>query len=83
MFMAIEMFGEKGVDIVDPVDLVFPIYRSMIEFTGARPIPISSMREENGFAFSADEALPPTTPVPRRIILNRLRNPTGGTTSKK
>ena len=34
MFMAIEMFGEKGVDIVYP-DPGFPIYRSMIEFTGA------------------------------------------------
>ncbi len=38
MFMAIMMFGEKGADIVYP-DPGFPIYRSMIEFAGARPIP--------------------------------------------
>src|ERR1700731_3547738 len=51
MFMSILMFGEPGVDILYP-DPGFPIYRSMIEFTGARPIPVP-VREENGFAFSA------------------------------
>jgi aspartate/methionine/tyrosine aminotransferase len=35
MFAAILMFGEPGVDILYP-DPGFPIYRSMIEFTGAR-----------------------------------------------
>ena len=81
MFMAIEMFGEKGVDIVHP-DPGFPIYRSMIEFTGARPIPIP-MREENGFAFSADETLALMTPETRLIILNSPANPTGGVTPKE
>jgi aspartate aminotransferase len=81
MFMAIEMFGEKGVDIVYP-DPGFPIYRSMIEFTGARPIPIP-MREENGFAFSADETLALMTPETRLIILNSPANPTGGVTPKE
>ena len=80
MFMAIEMFGEKGVDIVYP-DPGFPIYRSMIEFTGARPIPIP-MREENGFAFSAEETLALMTPETRLIILNSPANPTGGVTPK-
>src|SRR5215467_12940382 len=36
MFMAIMMFGEPSVDILYP-DPGFPIYRSMIEFTGANP----------------------------------------------
>ena len=49
MFMAILMFGAPGVDILYP-DPGFPIYRSMIEFTGARPVPVP-IREENGFAF--------------------------------
>ena len=44
MFMAIVMFGEKGADIVYP-DPGFPIYRSMIEFTGARPIPFRCGRK--------------------------------------
>ena len=55
MFMSILMFGEPGVEILYP-DPGFPIYRSMIEYTGARPIPVP-IREENGFAFSADETL--------------------------
>src|SRR5260370_7471650 len=81
MFMAIEMFGETGVDILYP-DPGFPIYRSMIEFTGARPIPIP-MREENGFAFSAEETLALMTPETRLIILNSPANPTGGVTPKE
>src|SRR6202043_3534977 len=55
MFMSILMFGEVGAEIMYP-DPGFPIYRSMIEFTGAKPIPIP-IREENGFAFSAEETL--------------------------
>src|SRR5215469_2874392 len=38
MFMAILLFGEPGAEIIYP-DPGFPIYRSMIEFTGAKPIP--------------------------------------------
>ena len=38
MFAAILMFGEPGVEILYP-DPGFPIYRSMIEFTGATPVP--------------------------------------------
>ncbi len=78
MFMAILMFGEKGADIVYP-DPGFPIYRSMIEFTGARPVP-AHMREANGFAFSAEETLALMTPQTRLVILNSPANPTGGVT---
>src|SRR3954454_9076498 len=39
MFAAILMFGEPGVEILYP-DPGFPIYRSMIEFTGATPVPV-------------------------------------------
>ena len=80
MFAAILMFGEPGADILYP-DPGFPIYRSMIEFTGARPIPIP-IREENGFAFNADETLALITPQTRLIILNSPANPCGGVTPK-
>ena len=43
MYMAILMFGAPGVDILYP-DPGFPIYRSMIEFTGARPVPVPCAR---------------------------------------
>jgi aspartate aminotransferase len=80
MYMAIVMFGEPGAEIMYP-DPGFPIYRSMIEYTGATPIPIP-VREENGFAFSAEEALSLITPKTRLIILNSPANPTGGVTPK-
>jgi len=80
MFMSIMMFGEPGVDILYP-DPGFPIYRSMIEFTGARPVPVP-IREENGFAFSAEETLKLITPQTRLLIINSPANPTGGVTPK-
>ena len=80
MFMSILMFGEPGAEIMYP-DPGFPIYRSMIEFTGATPIPVP-IREENGFAFSAEETLKLITPKTRLIIVNSPANPTGGVTPK-
>ena len=81
MYAAIVMFGEPGAEIMYP-DPGFPIYRSMIEFTGATPVPIP-IREANGFAFSAEETLSLITPSTRLIILNSPANPTGGVTPKE
>ncbi|WCS23151.1 pyridoxal phosphate-dependent aminotransferase [Methylobacterium sp. NMS14P] len=80
MFMAILMFGAPGTEILYP-DPGFPIYRSMIEFTGATPVPVP-IREENGFAFSAAETLALITPKTRLLIVNSPANPTGGVTPK-
>ena len=74
------MFGEPGADILYP-DPGFPIYRSMIEFTGARPVPVP-IREENNFAFSAEETLSLITPQTRLLIVNSPANPTGGVTPR-
>lgn len=81
MYMAILMFGEPGAEIMYP-DPGFPIYRSMIEYTGATPIPVP-IREENGFAFSAEETLSLITPKTRLLIVNSPANPTGGVTPKE
>ena len=80
MYMSILMFGEPGAEILYP-DPGFPIYRSMIEYTGAKPVPVP-IREENGFAFSAEETLGLITPRTRLLILNSPANPTGGVTPK-
>jgi aspartate/methionine/tyrosine aminotransferase len=80
MFTAILMFGEPGGEILYP-DPGFPIYRSMIEYTGATPVAIP-IREENGFAFSAEETLKLIGPKTRLIILNSPANPCGGITPK-
>ena len=81
MFFAILMFGQPGAEIMYP-DPGFPIYRSMIEYTGATPVPIV-LREENEFAFSADEVLAQITPSTRLIIVNSPGNPTGGVTPRE
>lgn len=80
MFSAILMFGAPGKSILYP-DPGFPIYRSMIEYTGAEPIAIP-IREENGFAFSADEALSLMRDDTSLVIINSPANPCGGVTPK-
>jgi len=80
MYMSILMFSEPGAEILYP-DPGFPIYRSMIEYAGAKPVPVP-IREENGFAFSAEETLKLITPKTRLLILNSPANPTGGVTPK-
>jgi aspartate/methionine/tyrosine aminotransferase len=80
MFAAILMFGEPGAEILYP-DPGFPIYRSMIDFTGATAVPVP-IRESNNFAFSADETLSLITDKTRLLILNSPANPTGGVTPR-
>jgi aspartate aminotransferase len=80
MYAAIVMFGEPGAEILYP-DPGFPIYKSMIDFTGAKAVPVP-IREENGFAFSAEETLSLITPRTRLLILNSPANPTGGVTPR-
>ena len=80
MFAAILMFGEPGAEILYP-DPGFPIYRSMIEYTGATPVPVP-IREDKGFGISAEETLGLITDKTRLLILNSPANPCGGVTPK-
>lgn len=80
MFFAVMMFGEPGAEIMYP-NPGFPIYESVIRYSGATPVPIA-LKEENGFAFSAEEVLAQITPRTRLIIINSPANPTGGVTPK-
>ena len=77
MFFAVLMFGQPGTEIIYP-NPGFPIYESVIKFSGAKPIPMP-LYEENGFSFSAEEVLGLITPKTRLIIINSPANPTGGT----
>ena len=80
MFFSILMFGGVNSEIIYP-DPGFPIYRSLIDFTGSKAVPVS-IKEENGFSFNADDILEKITPDTRLIIINSPANPTGGVTSK-
>ena len=80
MFFALMMFGEPGTEILYP-NPGFPIYESVIRFSGATPVPIP-LEEERDFAFSAGEVLEKITGRTRLIVLNSPANPTGGVTPK-
>jgi aspartate aminotransferase len=76
MFFAIIMLGEPGAEIIYP-NPGFPIYESVIKFSGAKPVPMP-LHEKTGYAFDANEVLSLITPRTRLIILNTPSNPTGG-----
>jgi len=76
MFYAILMFGEPGAEIMYP-NPGFPIYESLIRWSGAKAVPIE-LSEESGFSFDADKVLAKITPATRLLILNTPANPTGG-----
>ena len=76
MYFAILMFGEPGAEILYP-NPGFPIYESMIAYTGAKPVPLE-LHEDAGFSFDADQVLRLVNERTRLIILNSPGNPTGG-----
>ena len=80
MFFAALMFGEAGAEILYP-NPGFPIYESVINFSGATAVPIP-LAEADGFAFTAEAVLERITPATRLIMLNSPANPTGGVTPK-
>lgn len=76
MATAIQMFGEPGGEIMYP-DPGFPIYESLVNFTGATAMGYPLL-EKDGFAFRADDLLARITPRTRLLIVNSPANPTGG-----
>jgi aspartate/methionine/tyrosine aminotransferase len=59
----------------------FPIYESMIDYVGGRPIPIQ-LREDRDFGLDLNELASLINDKTRLIILNSPQNPTGGVLSK-
>jgi aspartate aminotransferase len=76
MFFLILALLEEGDDAIFP-DPGFPIYRSMIDFVGARAIPLP-IREEHDFRLDVDELATLITPQTKFLIINSPANPTGG-----
>ncbi len=81
MHYAISFFGEPGAEIIYP-DPGFPIYESMINFTGAKAISYN-MTENKDFLLNPDKVLSLVNEKSRLLILNNPHNPTGGFTEKK
>jgi aspartate aminotransferase len=74
------MFGEEGAEVIYP-NPGFPIYESVIRFSGAVPVAMP-LHEGKGFSFSAEEVLGKVRPKTRLIIINSPANPTGGVVPK-
>ena len=81
MHYAISFFGEKDAEIIYP-DPGFPIYESMINYTGAKAVPYN-MTENKDFSINPDKILSLINKKTRLLILNNPHNPTGGFTEKK
>jgi aspartate/methionine/tyrosine aminotransferase len=76
MFFPMLALLEAGDEVIYP-DPGFPIYESMIRFTGATPVPVPLLMERD-FTFDPDDLLAKLTDRTRLVILNSPQNPTGG-----
>src|SRR6478752_6610244 len=81
MYFAIVALLEAGDEAIYP-NPGFPIYESMINFQGAKAVPIP-IREEKGFALDVDELETLITPKTKLLIINSPSNPTGGVLSQE
>ncbi len=76
IYWGITAVVNEGEEVIYP-NPGFPIYESMINFVGAKPVPIP-LREQHEFRLDAEELKSLVTPKTRMIIINSPQNPTGG-----
>jgi len=80
MHYAISFFGELGAEIIYP-DPGFPIYESMIKYTGAKGVPFD-LTANKDFSINPSKILSLINEKTRLLILNNPHNPTGSFTEK-
>ncbi|MEM2920710.1 MAG: pyridoxal phosphate-dependent aminotransferase [Candidatus Bathyarchaeia archaeon] len=76
MFFSVLACVNPGEEVMYP-DPGFPIYSSVVNFVGAKPVPIP-LREENDFRVDVEHLRKSITNKTRMLILNYPENPTGG-----
>ena len=80
IFFSILALVEEGDEVIYP-NPGFPIYESMINFLGAKAVPIG-LREEMDFRLDVDELANLIGDRTKLIIMNSPQNPTGGVLEK-
>ena len=75
IFFCALIFGQPETEIIYP-DPGFPIYRSMIKYSGAKPIPLKLFEKDN-FEIDMDELENLITDKTSLLIINNPNNPTG------
>ncbi len=81
IFFTILALAEEGDEVIYP-NPGFPIYESMINYVGAKAVPIR-LREELDFRLDVSELAALINNRTKLIILNSPQNPTGGVLEKK
>jgi aspartate aminotransferase len=76
IFFPLMALLEPGDEVIYP-NPGFPIYESMINFLGAKPVPIPLV-EDRGFSFDLNALADSLSPKTKMLILNSPHNPTGG-----
>ena len=81
MFFAMEALIEPGDEVIYP-NPGFPIYESIINFIGAKPVPVPLV-ESRGFSFDLNALRQGLSKKTKMVILNSPANPTGGVIPKE
>ena len=81
IFFSILALAQEGDEVIYP-NPGFPIYESMINYVGAKAVPIR-LREELDFGLDVDELGGLINDRTKLIILNSPQNPTGGMLEEK
>lgn len=81
MFFSILALVNPGDEVLYP-NPGFPIYESLINFVGAKPVPIP-LKEENEFSLDPEYVKKKITKKTKMIILNSPENPTGGVVTRE
>jgi aspartate aminotransferase len=80
IFFSLLALADEGDEVIYP-NPGFPIYESMINYLGAKAVPVR-LHEEKDFSFDVDELAALITDRTKLIILNSPQNPTGGVLNK-